>query len=632
LVGGGVVTITGNNFTGATAVKFGTTAASSFTIDSGTQITVTVPAHAAGIVDVTVTTPAGTSALSSHDKFTYQTAPTVTSLRPSAGPTSGGTSVVITGSNFTGATVVRFGTTLASSFTVNSATRITAVAPASSTGIAGLVDISITTPAGTSATSSASQFTYVTPPAVSSISPSSGARKGGTVVTILGRNFTGTTTVKFGTRTATRFTVNSPTQITATSPAGAVGSVDITVTTANGGTSVATPATDQFTYVEPLVTATSPSAGPLTAGTVVTISGSNFTGATAVKFGTTAASSFTIDSDTQITVIAPAHAAGIVDITVTSPAGTSALSSHDKFTYQAAPSVTSLSPRAGPTTGGTSVVITGSNFTGASAVRFGTTPASSFTVNSATRITAVAPANSAATVDITVTAPGGTSAVATADKFTYQDAPLVTSISPRVGKLAGGTVVTVGGSNFTRVSAVKFGTIVVSRFTVNSAGTQITVTAPAHVVGTVDITVVTPGGTSAVSAGDQFTYQSAPAVTSISPFASALSGGGVVTITGNNFTGATAVKFGTTAASSFTIDSGTQITVTVPAHAAGIVDVTVTTPAGTSALSSHDKFTYQTAPSVTSVNPSAGPIMGGTSGPRKRTGQERGRSSFLVRK
>ncbi len=86
-----------------------------------------------------------------------QGAPNITLIAPSTGPSSGGTTVTITGSNFSGATTVNFGLTPATSFVVNSDTSITAVAPS---GI-GTVDISVITPYGTSATVSSDQFSYV---------------------------------------------------------------------------------------------------------------------------------------------------------------------------------------------------------------------------------------------------------------------------------------------------------------------------------------------------------------------------------------------------------------------------------------------------------------------------------------
>jgi hypothetical protein len=91
---------------------------------------------------------------------TFETAPTVTAVSPNQGPTTGGTSVTITGTNFIGATAVKFGATSATSFTVNSAIQITATSPA---GSVGTVHITVTTPAGTSATSANDQFTYNSP-------------------------------------------------------------------------------------------------------------------------------------------------------------------------------------------------------------------------------------------------------------------------------------------------------------------------------------------------------------------------------------------------------------------------------------------------------------------------------------
>src|SRR6201999_3693652 len=108
----------------------------------------------------------------------------------------------------------------------------------------------------------------------------------------------------------------------------------------------------------------------------------------------------------------------------------------DNYRYAALPTVTAVSPNAGPTAGGTSVTITGTAFTGATAVKFGTTNATSFTVNSATQITAVAPAGSG-TVDVTVTNAGLTSPTSAADQYTYIPLPTVTSISPTAGPTAG---------------------------------------------------------------------------------------------------------------------------------------------------------------------------------------------------
>ncbi len=282
------------------------------------------------------------------------------------------------------------------------------------------------------------------------------------------------------------------------------------------------------------VTGVSPSAGPLAGGTTVTIAGTGFTGATAVDFGTLAASNLDVVSASEITVTSPAGAAGTVDVTVTGPGGTTTTSTADHFTYQAAPAVTAVSPVAGPLAGGTPVTITGTGFTGATLVDFGTTAATNLDVVSATQITATSPAGTGM-VDVTVTTPGGVSAISTADEFTYLAAPTVTGVSPAEGPTAGGTSVTITGTTFTDATKVDFGTNAATNVTVNTAGTQITATSPAG-TGTVDVTVTAPGGESAISTADEFTYMS---VTAVSPAEGPTDGGTPVTITGTGFTGAT---------------------------------------------------------------------------------------------
>ena len=100
--------ITGTDFADATAVNFGSTSATSYTVDSSTQITAVSPAGT-GTVDISVTTPSGTSGIVSADQFTYEGTATVTGIFPISGALAGATSVTITGTNFTDATAVYFG-------------------------------------------------------------------------------------------------------------------------------------------------------------------------------------------------------------------------------------------------------------------------------------------------------------------------------------------------------------------------------------------------------------------------------------------------------------------------------------------------------------------------------------------
>jgi hypothetical protein len=222
--------------------------------------------------------------------------------------------------------------------------------------------------------------------------------------------------------------------------------------------------------------------------------------------------------------------------------------------------------------GGTTVTITGTDFTGATAVMFGTNAATSVVVVSATSITAVAPAGMG-TVDVTVTTPEGTSAIVTADEYTY--APTVTGLSPNHGPAFGGNDVTITGTGFADATGVTFNGISGTGFHVSS-DTTIIVTAPASAVGgPVDVIVNTAADPSAAV---DYTY--APVVDTVAPTGGAAAGGTDVTITGTDFTGATAVNFGSHVG---TIVSwtATVIHATAPAGT-GLVDLTVTTGAGTS--------------------------------------------------
>jgi PASTA domain/IPT/TIG domain len=173
--------------------------------------------------------------------------------------------------------------------------------------------------------------------------------------------------------------------------------------------------------LSPTVESLATTAGPLTGGTSVTISGTEFEDVTAVHFGAVAAQSFTVHSAGQITAVSPAGAAGSVPVTVTTIAGTAA--SGGQFTYRPPPTVTALSPVEGSTAGGTAVTISGAAFEEATEVDFGSTPAQSYSVDSAGQITAVSPASGAGPVSVSVTTPWGTAA----------SSPLFTYIAPSSG-------------------------------------------------------------------------------------------------------------------------------------------------------------------------------------------------------
>ena len=287
---------------------------------------------------------------------------------------------------------------------------------------------------------------------VGAVNPDVGPVAGGTSVTITGTSFLATTAVHFGVVVAEGYTVNSSISISATSPAGSVlGSVPVTVTNPTGTSALS--GTDLFTYYAiPAVTLLSPAAGPLGGGTLVTITGTGFvvgSGTTTVAFGAGAGTSVSCASTTSCTATSPSASAGAVDVRVTTPGGTSTTGSADQFTYDTTPTVTAVSPAAGPTAGRDSRQRHRHGFADAIAttgVQFAGTDAASFTIISRHLHLRQVPAYGAAITDITVTNETGMSAICAVDHFTYEAVPTVTGLSPVAGAPGGGTVVTITGT------------------------------------------------------------------------------------------------------------------------------------------------------------------------------------------
>jgi hypothetical protein len=178
---------------------------------------------------------------------TPNSAPAISSVTPSLGPTAGGTSVTISGTGFASGATVRFGGTTASSVTVIGSTTITATSPPHASGA---VDVQVTNPSSESAVR-VSGFTYVAPlppPVVNSITPNSGTTAGGTNVSIGGSQFSAGATVRIGGLPATNVVVTNSTTITAKTPAHSAGLANVVVTNSDGQSGTLT---NGFTFVTP---------------------------------------------------------------------------------------------------------------------------------------------------------------------------------------------------------------------------------------------------------------------------------------------------------------------------------------------------------------------------------------------
>ncbi|RKU09412.1 hypothetical protein C6502_12900 [Candidatus Poribacteria bacterium] len=230
--GGANVRIIGENFQDGATVTIDGRAASNVIFVSPTELTVEVPAGAAGSVNVVVTNPDGKSGTLTGG-FTYiEPPPTLTRVEPSNDVVTGGTTVKIIGANFQDGTTVTIGGRAASNVIFVSSTELTVEVPA---GAAGSVNVVVTNPDGKSDTL-AGGFTYIEPPAptLTRVEPSNDVVTGGTTVKIIGANFQDGATVTIGGNAASNVIFVSPTELEVEAPAGVAGSANIVVTNPDG--------------------------------------------------------------------------------------------------------------------------------------------------------------------------------------------------------------------------------------------------------------------------------------------------------------------------------------------------------------------------------------------------------------
>ncbi len=496
--GGTSVTIKGSrlNGGGTPTVRFGATTATEITSVTASAIKVVSPSSpVSGVVDITVTTAGGTSAITAKDHFNYiAPPPTVTSVSPTSGPTAGGTEVALKGTGFVAGATVKVGSA-ATEVSVVSGTEITAK---TSAGAAGSDEVVVSDANGTS--SGGPSFTYVAPPTVTSVNPESGPTAGGTEVTVKGTGFVAGATVKIGSA-ATEVSVVSSTEITAKTSASAPGSDEVVVSDANG-TSSGGPS---FTYVAPppapTVTSVEPESGPTAGKTTVTVKGTGFVAGAAVTIGNEATEVFVL-SETELTAVTPATAAGSDQVVVNDINGTS--TGGPSFTYVAPPTVTSIEPPEGSTEGGTPVTIKGTGFVAGATVKIGSA-ATEVSVVSSTEITAKTSATAAGSDEVVVSDANGTSS--SGRSFTYvappPTAPTVTSIEPGSGSTSGEEMVTVKGTGFVAGATLTIGSEAKDVFVLSE--TELTAETSATEAGSYAVVVNDINGTS--TGGPEFKYE-----------------------------------------------------------------------------------------------------------------------------
>ncbi|WP_373377784.1 putative Ig domain-containing protein [Cupriavidus nantongensis] len=397
-----------------------------------------------------------------------------------------------------------------------------------------------------------------------------------------------------------------------TPPAGFIGTDSAVFYTSDNGATWSPAGTVYFNVAAgpPTVTGVTPSSGPASGGTAVTVTGTNFAGVTAVRFGA-AAASFVVNSPTSLSATAPAGAAGTVDVTVTTAGGTSAISAADRFTYVSAPPVANnVSATVAYGSAGNPITL---NLTGgaAASVNVASPPGHGTAIASGTSIT-YTPISSYAGPDsftYTATNASGTSAPATVTITVTNPNLIYAPASPPPGSVGGAyshSLAAATGGTGPYTYAVASGALPTGMAlsaagllvgTPTAGGTfNFTVRATDSSTGTGPFSV-TSGTLSLVLGGAAMSLSPAPGVLSAAagtPFSQAFTASGgtgpysySMTVNGgtmpsglafNSATGVLAGTPGTAGTVSFTIQANDSSTGTGPYSVAGAYTLTIAAP------------------------------------------------------
>lgn len=449
--------------------------------------------------------------------------------------------------------------------------------------------------------------------AISAVLPGEGPLAGGSAITINGADFAGSVAVTVGGRAALDVVLVDSRRITCRTPAGAqAGAVDVAVSCSLSGTATAPGA---FGYrPEPTITGVAPASGPLAGGTLITLTGTGFSGTVSVTIGGTPATGVSVTSSSRIDCVAPASPlAGPVAVVVTcSETGTVARTAG--YTYNALPTfVAPPSPVSGPIAGGTLITVDGTNFLGAVTLTVGGLPATDVTVTGGTRITARTPPGGAAGAAALVVTCSGSGSATLPNGFSYNATPAISgALAPNNGPLSGGIPLRISGASFLGAVSVTVGGRSATDVVV-TGGVLVDCTLPPGLASGPATVVVTCSESGTLTLPGGFTYNVAPTVTGpLAPATGPQAGGTPVVITGTNFLGAVSVTVGGVPATGVTVTGGTRIECVTPSLAAsGPVDVGVNCSASGTVTASGG-FSCNALPTITAIGPGSGPLVGGT--------------------
>jgi hypothetical protein len=445
---------------------------------------------------------------------------TLQALVPSSGPVSGGNEVRVQGGGLADTTLFVGGS---KAQLRASGDGWTAVMPPA--GSPGAVTVKAVKASGDSVSLS-DAYTYVEDVTIESVTPRRVPTEGGVQVTVRGTGFHPPIGVTVGGRAAVEIERLSSTQLRLIVPPGEAGPADLRVTTTQE--SVARP--DAIRYVAPVdVQSIDPAAGPIEGGQAVSLQVQGIDASTEVRFGGVEADILGRHNGT-LTVRTPAHGAGLVDVTVTGSGRPATVEDGYLYVEDSADGVASLRPNAGPSSGGTEVILIGQGLDAPSIdVAFDSKEAQVLERHE-TWLLVETPAHPPGTVDVVVRGTGS-GVQRLSEAFTFLEPLKIDAVEPEVGPTGGGTSVELEGQGFSGVEEVFFGSVPAG-FSVDSDG-RITVISPAHGPGAVDIRVTR--GRAETTRTDGFRYREPLELWGFSPVRGAVAGGTRVVLRGRGF-------------------------------------------------------------------------------------------------
>ncbi|MCY9579906.1 IPT/TIG domain-containing protein [Paenibacillus alvei] len=625
--GNTLVNVKGNHFREGAKLYFDDKQISIVTVVDSNSIRLRTPQWAKGsLVSLKVVNPDGKEAVK-KDAYQYVAppAPELLTVTPDKGYTSGSEVVTLTGKNFVSGLKVLFNDT---SVVISSVKSDSITIKTPKWAKEETVDVTVVNADGQSSTLKQA-FTYIAPPPppgpkIESISPASGPISGGNIVYINGENFKEGYKLYLGSKQITATAFLSDKQLRIRVPEmNTPGKVDVKVVNPDGQFGLLSEGYELLLPPAPTVAKVSPDSGLISGGTIVTVTGTNFSSNNKLTFGDKPLT-FTFVSNTELRIKTPAWSkAESVGITVSDVYNQEA-KLDGAFTYKEpekdpAPTIDSISPNEGYLAGGKASFVNGKGFKDGAKVSVGGKDAVTVFVSSEQLKVLMPSWAQEEVVDIKVKNPDGQSGELL-KAFSYvtpppPPKPEITSVTPDKGSMKGEQIVAVNGTNFVEGAKVSLGGKNV--ITVFVSDTQLRIRTIAWVKPeSVDVTVTNPDGQNAtLTAGYSFELPPPPAIANITPDSTVYNSSTVITINGENFDSGSQVYFNDVAAIT-TFISETQLKVRTPQWTKPeSVDIKVVTGIGQEG-NLPNGFTFipvppKPAPVITELKGTSGSASGG---------------------